>query len=261
MVLPLLPQAPALSLFLPSVRSQRRSSEIVIFSPELGTVCEIAYPFWRTRTGPLRINANGLRDYLRRRNVYWACFCSLIQEDPVSCRIVEAETTRITYAFCHYDPPRCGFYMNLDLKYQLAIRESSYDRIATQSPGGEPLAAPAAMAEMVIAHRLLHPADSEGPAYFQDYLGTFGRLQLSSSPAAASRERRREDHRARLSLGARRSQSQPNFSEAHTLRALLQGHGVSTWDTIGLIEMCQHCGEHFAASVLRTHIPGCDSRH
>ncbi|KAJ8475500.1 hypothetical protein ONZ45_g15591 [Pleurotus djamor] len=89
------------------IYAQADSNEIAVWSPELERICQIAYPI--TKEGE-RIVPDGIRDYLRRRQKLWVCFCAVVSGEPTSCRIVDGETTGETYAFCYFNPSRCGFF-------------------------------------------------------------------------------------------------------------------------------------------------------
>lgn len=55
-----------------------------------------------------RIEPNGLRAWLRRRGLYWSCFCPLETGEPMSCQIVHGTYGRVS-AYCGQFPSHCGF--------------------------------------------------------------------------------------------------------------------------------------------------------
>lgn len=115
------------SFFNALVRHQQGSTDLVIYCPELKSAVTIALYVISTLhnlaciltvslCSPIGahgqpIMANGIREYNRRHNLVWSCFCPL-KNNPCeihSTRIVEAVESGETYAFCHYQPSRCGF--------------------------------------------------------------------------------------------------------------------------------------------------------
>ncbi|KAF4600364.1 hypothetical protein EYR38_004989 [Pleurotus pulmonarius] len=150
----------------PCIMEQRESTELVIFSSEIGRACEISFPAWRNG-----VRIEGIKEYLRRRNIFWSCFCALIECQPVSCRIVEALSNGETYTFCHYNPSRL---VNIDKRRRTALLESTYPHIPTKDSGNPP-----DIDSLVVAFHLRHFADPDGPVVFEGYLGSYGARQLS----------------------------------------------------------------------------------
>ncbi|KZP09375.1 hypothetical protein FIBSPDRAFT_963990 [Athelia psychrophila] len=117
--------SPSDSIFHPCVQRQRGSTEIIIYSPEIKSIVEIAYP---TMPCGQPIIASGIREWLRRRGLLWLCFCSLKANGnaALSTRIVDAVESGDTLAFCHYSPSRCGLSVNLTVARDTAYLRSHY---------------------------------------------------------------------------------------------------------------------------------------
>ncbi|KAJ7810535.1 hypothetical protein B0H14DRAFT_2863550 [Mycena olivaceomarginata] len=90
---------------------QRSSRDLVIYSPGLRMPVRVAWPTVNENSVPPLFIA----EYLKRVNRFWPCFCSrnTDEHDAVSCRLVIMLRTT-TVAVCHYNPPRCQFFLNLD---------------------------------------------------------------------------------------------------------------------------------------------------
>ena len=119
-----LPMAAPFPLFDVCVRAQAASMELVVFAPSVRQAVQIAWyfffflliwlcypykpPLYRPMTNGRRIRPQGLRPFLRRHGLHWGCFCSLISDESLSCRIVHTESG-LVIAFCHSYPSACGF--------------------------------------------------------------------------------------------------------------------------------------------------------
>ncbi|KAL0959429.1 hypothetical protein HGRIS_014673 [Hohenbuehelia grisea] len=159
------------SVYHPCIADQRQSTELVIFAPELGHTVEISFP---TRGSGLCII--GIKELLRRRKVAWSCFCALTECKAVSCCIVEAADTGMVYAFCHYNPSRCGFFMNITEKRRSAQSQSSFPEFL---PHGKRSRNAPDIDALVVSFQLQNSESPEGPVLFEGYLGSYGQVQLS----------------------------------------------------------------------------------
>ncbi|KAG1830060.1 hypothetical protein F4604DRAFT_1947301 [Suillus subluteus] len=108
---------------------QHASTELTIFSRELGETVTIAYPVNRA-TGE-RIISHNLKDWTRRRNIAWECFCGLLTEH---CTPVRFDTNRHGHAmaYCHQSPSECGFSLNISEARETALYESVYTDVLTR---------------------------------------------------------------------------------------------------------------------------------
>ncbi|KAJ7028564.1 hypothetical protein C8F04DRAFT_1188545 [Mycena alexandri] len=108
---------------------QRNAKELVIFCSQLNV-------------SPM-VNGNCvppeyIYDYLSRLGIFWPCFCTMhdsewtaINNDadnipkPLSSRILTWGKEGV-YAVCHYDNPRCQFFIDLKRIYQTSQKAETY---------------------------------------------------------------------------------------------------------------------------------------
>lgn len=138
---------PRNSFFNTLVQHQQGSTDVVIYSPELKSAVTIAlYVILISRVLPCvlteylcspigahgqPIMASGIREYNRRHEIVWGCFCPLKNNpsEVLSTRIVDAVESGDTHAFCHHQPSRCGFsskHMHPFLAVSLAHFQAIY---------------------------------------------------------------------------------------------------------------------------------------
>ncbi|KAH6902373.1 hypothetical protein BKA70DRAFT_1229031 [Coprinopsis sp. MPI-PUGE-AT-0042] len=102
---------------------QRRSQEIMIYCHLTRTPILIAWP---TSKLGVRVSPEKLLDWLRERNLAWACFCEHDGCEERSCQIGDDIDGGDIGAYCHFTPSRCGFSMNLTRLFRDATYESDY---------------------------------------------------------------------------------------------------------------------------------------
>ncbi|KAH6903732.1 hypothetical protein BKA70DRAFT_1227656 [Coprinopsis sp. MPI-PUGE-AT-0042] len=102
---------------------QRRSQEIMIYCHLTRTPVVIAWP---TSKLGVRVSPEKLLDWLRERNLAWACFCEHDGCEERSCQIGDDIDGGDIGAYCHFTPSRCGFSMNLTRLFRDATYESDY---------------------------------------------------------------------------------------------------------------------------------------
>ncbi|KAJ7432431.1 hypothetical protein B0H11DRAFT_2260712 [Mycena galericulata] len=105
---------------------QRGSTDLVVYSVALEDVVQVAWPV----VGSSRVPPHLVREYLRRLNVFWPCFCAklVVYTQPhrsLSCRIMTGSCG--SFALCHYDEPCCQFFYSIFLS---ASFEDQYQRLA-----------------------------------------------------------------------------------------------------------------------------------
>ncbi|KAJ6552567.1 hypothetical protein DFH09DRAFT_1272078 [Mycena vulgaris] len=101
---------------------QRNSQDTVVYCTSLQVVAKLAWAIVHNR----KIPPNFILAYLRSLKLHWACFCAMHSTTgSLSCRIITWSGTG-TYAFCHYDPPRCQYFMNLDALYASCTHREPY---------------------------------------------------------------------------------------------------------------------------------------
>ncbi|KAJ7756053.1 hypothetical protein DFH07DRAFT_773245 [Mycena maculata] len=159
---------------------QRSSSELVVYSRTAEQVVTISWP---TSKGN-KIVPSGLRQFLRLRGLFWECFCAFGTDtnEPRSCQIVVSACTKIIWAFCHYDEPRCRFKLNLTKIYGTSLLTSSYGDLPTLHNGNIP-----DLETLLVAFTLHRFPFQEIAPHFEGYCGEHislyppGTNQLSGS--------------------------------------------------------------------------------
>ncbi|KAG2140987.1 hypothetical protein DEU56DRAFT_979862 [Suillus clintonianus] len=231
---------------------QSANAELSIFSRELGETVSIAYPINRV-TGD-RILARQLKDWIIRRRVTWECFCALVTEQrtPPLWLFLEARETAVLES--RYTHILTRVYHNhhqlMDL-HSLVVRVH-HDRVAAMPDG----------------HAELFP-------YFKDYCGTpTSSALVHSRRGGAVRTPRQFSAVRNISLQHRRPSttlrlrsvaddahielaSPTSSMEQDVLHSLAEGRGITSYEHIGLLELCGNCQQMFAASALRVHILTC----
>ncbi|KAG1848289.1 hypothetical protein F4604DRAFT_1675376 [Suillus subluteus] len=102
------------SIFHACVVAQQSSTELLVYSRELGQLVMIAYPM---SCRGQRIVPEGVFDFLRRRGLTWECFCGLISGQPTPARFADEFISGHTVVRCHHVDNRCGFYPFITLHY------------------------------------------------------------------------------------------------------------------------------------------------
>ncbi|KAJ7826065.1 hypothetical protein B0H14DRAFT_2596085 [Mycena olivaceomarginata] len=204
---------------------QRSSPDIVIYCPELILAVRVAWPVYNGRKVPPLL----MGQYLESLKVFWPCFCSRHTSDflsitvSVSCRIVTALGTGTTIATCHFDPPRCQFFLNLTTLIESTKLKGNFD---TPTPLN-PLA-------------LFMTFNSPGnislcrPVYLPGYIGERGK-QLNEVTVFDT-------------IVDRYIVKEPSI-ERGLLTKLAAGQGISSTDAqrvfVGCVEGCNQCGAAF----------------
>ncbi|KAJ7161784.1 hypothetical protein C8R43DRAFT_1123502 [Mycena crocata] len=105
---------PALSLFdTEAALQQRNSKDLVLYCTSLQIIVRAEWP----TVGGNPVPAEHIPSYLNREHLYWSCFCPLetdyLSPAKLPCRFL-SWTNGPTVALCHYDKPRCQFFLSLD---------------------------------------------------------------------------------------------------------------------------------------------------
>ncbi|KAG1718644.1 hypothetical protein EDB19DRAFT_873515 [Suillus lakei] len=233
-----------------------------------------------------RIVPEGVFDFLHRRGLTWECFCGLISGQPTPARFVNEFISGHTVVRCHHVDNHCGFYLNIDSIYLTAFLESRYEHLPTLLRGRVP-----DMVSLVAAFRSTPPAElgdvaptfvgycgfhetmfpgypqlrgglSHVPRFVAESFITqnanrrersymLPRRMLAQSASANVAQRHVSSHVAGPS---RANIPQPSEHQQDLLVNLSMGMGVSHYDSIGLLEVCDGCGKMFARSVLNKHV-------
>ncbi|KDQ25202.1 hypothetical protein PLEOSDRAFT_1106146 [Pleurotus ostreatus PC15] len=145
------------SIFHSFIKEQHNSTELVIWCPELGCVCTIAYPIASNGT---RIVVGGIKDYLRQRG--------------------KSASVHETCTFCHFNPSRCGFFMNISQKRESASLSSKYEIISTAE---SPYPSPYNVKALAFALKNNGNMSFDSIVHFEGYIGSNGK-QLSGPELA-----------------------------------------------------------------------------
>ncbi|KAJ6535544.1 hypothetical protein B0H19DRAFT_1271287 [Mycena capillaripes] len=258
---------------------QRSSSDIVVYAPMLYIVVKIAWP----TVGDIQVPPDLLLRYLVKENVLWSCFCSLHNRDdaPLSCRILTWPHEG-TYAFCHYDKPRCQFFLSLDDLFHSSTRKEPY------APIGKGRLEP----DSILARYLLtetnesieHPLTQAlyAPGYLGEYhhgkqLGSLAFNDMASAIAPyfsemaetsdSSSEHGMKSGKAKSSCGIQvdtpysflppRDLNVLDLPELQLVHRLALGLPLKKDEAKRLLSPSRACGQFFLRRVLKDHIEEC----
>ncbi|KAJ6478013.1 hypothetical protein DFH09DRAFT_1341998 [Mycena vulgaris] len=111
---------------------------------------------------------SGLKNVLRAHGLFLECFCGFLSDrlNPKSCQIILSSATGDVLGFCHYDSPRCGFFINFTEIYNKCFLTSVYGHLPTLASGNVP-----DMDALCVAFTL-HQLLAQGIApHFEGYFG------------------------------------------------------------------------------------------
>ncbi|KAG1887407.1 uncharacterized protein F5891DRAFT_1176672, partial [Suillus fuscotomentosus] len=249
---------------------QCANTELSIFSRELGETVSIAYPINRV-TGD-RIVARQLKDWVLRRKVIWECFCALVTEQRTPVRF-ETNHWGHSMAYCHQYPSHCGFSLNLSEARETALLESRYTHVLTRVYHNHHQLMDL-HGLVVRVHHDRVAATPNGHAelfpYFEDYCGTpTSSALIQPRRGGAVRTRRQFSAARNISLQHQIHRpsaplrfpsvaddthielaSPTSSTEQGVLHSLAEGRGITSYEHIGLLELCGNCQRMFAASAL-----------
>ncbi|KAJ7080753.1 hypothetical protein B0H15DRAFT_855851 [Mycena belliarum] len=127
---------------------QSYTQDLVVYSPVLLMCTRICWPLSLNGT---RLTPRELVSFMGRQNVFFPCFCSrhggvdIPRHGGVDVRstvFFPAEITRIiptssneqVYIYCHFNPPRCSYFLDLLRIYRETILEYRYPPAMTIYP-------------------------------------------------------------------------------------------------------------------------------
>ncbi|KAJ7635341.1 hypothetical protein FB45DRAFT_865867 [Roridomyces roridus] len=126
---------------------------------------------WPLRSNGDKINPDGIATFGRRRGLMLECKCAkkTTKQDPRSCRIIESPAMKDIIGLCHYDNPRCDFYVNFTEVYNTCTLTSTYANLPTleRNTSGPDMDA------LEVAFALRGYADDEIAPYFPGYFGEY----------------------------------------------------------------------------------------
>ncbi|KAG1813427.1 hypothetical protein DFJ58DRAFT_835030 [Suillus subalutaceus] len=227
---------------------QRASTELTIFSHELGEIVTIAYP-------------------------HGSAFCGLLTEH---CTPVRFDTNHHGHAmaYCHQSPSECGFSLNISKARETALYESVYTDVLTRVYLNHPRLVNLRDLVLRVHRDRLTAMPSEHAQlfpYFEGYCGTPISGLAPSQRGGAVRNIASYHCRPISALNMRqqrithyiRRQPVPpvdelaslSLTEQNALRSLADGKGITEYEHIGLLELCGGCQKMFTASALRSGLP------
>ncbi|KAJ3496672.1 hypothetical protein NLJ89_g10451 [Agrocybe chaxingu] len=263
------------ALFDECIAFQKQSHNIVVYSHIAGQIVTIAWPlsFQGRKIVPWNLVA-----WLAARNLHWPCFCGFVSPAgaSLSCRIVHrALEPRRVLAFCHEDPPRCGFFLNLSQIYDTATLVSSYPHIVGRTDRQ-------ADSELLTAFALAQLSNSEIGPYFKGNLErttirrshvhisqprpvmNSSNVNSATGPLCVAGPSRRIEGGSigESSKGKKRKLPEDNEDDLQeqlqVLYALEDGKGISKRELDGLIGKCDKCKSYFLTPFVDDHIHNCD---
>ncbi|KAJ7509968.1 hypothetical protein B0H11DRAFT_1900385 [Mycena galericulata] len=106
------------------VSAMRQSSELSIYSCQLNVVVEAAWPM----VDGVKLTPRQLVQFLQKEGLHFPCFCNRILGVPFGCEftLTESSNSAQVYAYCHFDPPRCGFFIDLLRVYRESTQVHQY---------------------------------------------------------------------------------------------------------------------------------------
>ncbi|KAJ7122254.1 hypothetical protein C8R44DRAFT_735960 [Mycena epipterygia] len=88
------------------------ADDLVLYSTSLSTPVRSGWPlFYGSRLTPRQ-----LIRFLSQQNLHFPCFCSVHEGNPHAAQfteIVETSPDERAFAYCHFNPPRCSYFLDL----------------------------------------------------------------------------------------------------------------------------------------------------
>ncbi|KAJ7661096.1 hypothetical protein B0H17DRAFT_1212376 [Mycena rosella] len=104
----------------------QRAVDLMVFNPDLGFLVRV---LWPTHFG-IRMKPKDLVAFLLCQNLYLPCFCSEHTDGcNYACEFTVVSETSKVYAYCHFNPPRCGYFVDLQRIYQESVLELEYPSV------------------------------------------------------------------------------------------------------------------------------------
>ncbi|KAJ7763439.1 hypothetical protein B0H16DRAFT_1883769 [Mycena metata] len=143
-------------------QEQAQQTNLTVYSYDL---CGLMQLPWPTQNGVL-LTPIELVELVEAEGIHWPCFCSRINNGPLSSRIlVEGGAC---YAYCHYAPSRCSFFVSLNAIYQLTSFTHEYTTpLLSSFPYTRPLF------QSFLLDTTRSPDNPGGPLSLRGYFGDF----------------------------------------------------------------------------------------
>ncbi|KAK7015450.1 hypothetical protein R3P38DRAFT_3204735 [Favolaschia claudopus] len=260
---------------------QASATHLLVYVPGLGLVI-IAWP----QESGVAVPPDHIHWKLLMMERKWPCNCALKRtrdsDELLSCRIVSLNELKVVVAVCHYEEPRCQFFLNLTALYQTAFRhlppgtaDLTTQQLESQSRIGQ-----------ILHTRLFDNSDNMAidaeigqleigqPLFFKGYLGEpgrqlgypfFGSADDFLAPYFLQSKVVNGERVIALSLNCDYTQPiRPAYlnptdlsilsdEETKILNCLANGGGISHRDLAQFAHRCENCGMFFAAGYIDTH--------
>ncbi|KAF8122015.1 hypothetical protein EV363DRAFT_1301438 [Boletus edulis] len=261
-IVPIVPEIPPIdAIYHPCIVVQRTSTNLIIYTRDLGCMITVAYPL-----GPFgaHIVPSGIFDWMKRRGLVFECFCALVSSQPTPARFVNEFLSEHTVVRCHYGDNHCGFYLDITKTCLTTLFESSYKYLPTLAFGVPRIPAILARWRRLVAQDVMllqHPAPFV-QGYFSIhtsiYQGIFQlRSSLSRPVVRAASHRRASYHPYQHASQSARRKTIERYSSPAVESGPSNQFSERETDTLEDLKMglgCDHCGQSFMRSALRVHI-------
>ncbi|KAJ7452905.1 hypothetical protein FB451DRAFT_1521040 [Mycena latifolia] len=229
---------------------QANSTELTVYSHTFGFLFEVPWPLsleTHTKLTPRQFVA-----LLEKHGLHWPCFCSRMEDRPLSTRILVHAGKY--YVYCHSDLPRCSFFVNLNQIYASARLTHSYPySLATTLPYPDLflsyISPPAPWAALL--SRMTPLFRVSGVQHFPGFIGDLapGISQKVSYPMA-----RIPNLQDRLGPQHRYDTFYLGAAELSVVRKLLKGQTVTQDEMCIIVEQCAGCNLFISPQFLSSHL-------
>ncbi|KAJ7123896.1 hypothetical protein C8R43DRAFT_959025 [Mycena crocata] len=105
----------------PLARQQSEQTELTVYSHILLSLVTVDWPCYPDGN---KLHPADVIRFLLEQGVHWPCFCSRLTHQSLPCTILTTRTE--SYAYCHYTPARCSFFLSLHALFESTKRTYHY---------------------------------------------------------------------------------------------------------------------------------------
>ncbi|KAF8995956.1 hypothetical protein BDQ17DRAFT_1330299 [Cyathus striatus] len=235
----------------------------------------------------------GIKMWLRKRCIYWPCFCAIAAPDKEiqRARIAHDSSSGSICASCCYQPSKCNYFIDISMVYRVGMRQSDYANLLTELGNWAPsivqvLAESRSKSVCALWESLTH---IEG--YCEESMPSSYRYQLENTPSNSisdpwkSLGKRKQTYSAsgpskvlklshscspaathvirHGSKGKSREIGSANECVSDRkwllLKQLADGKGIASGDAEGFLQKCTSCSMHFLSDTFDLHVLGCSN--
>ncbi|KAJ7796413.1 hypothetical protein B0H13DRAFT_1934602 [Mycena leptocephala] len=249
------------------------TKELIIMTRRIGSLFITAWPL----SNGIRMTPRQMISFVLSEGLHMPCFCFRTHGLPYGCEFTvlsERSRDERAYAYCHFDPPRCDFFLDLQKIYLEASYEMEYPT---------PLLAHFPYGQDLMTSYLTRPTEPLNigrpifqPQFFRGFLGdktdqhfleenlsvirTLNSLSLDagqigpkhSVPPALPRY---------ISTSIQTENDDPTSeftdTEKTAIMSLANGSGIAASDFKSLLKKCGVCTKFFLARSLDAHASQC----